>query len=161
MKGLLEVGQLKHITYADNEFGEQSVKYVSKFLERAKQIDRLVISNVTTQPKFIARIFNAANDRHYIQKIRISGVSLPDRAVFKMPEPEEPETIHEFVLYDELISHLTESKALRHLDLSHCNLSGKLLTAIPQSFIDNSFCKIKRLDLSGNRLTHSKAGKAG
>jgi hypothetical protein len=48
MKGLLEVGQLKHITYADNEFGEQSVKYVSKFLERAKQIDRLVISNVTT-----------------------------------------------------------------------------------------------------------------
>ena len=104
----------------------------------------------------MVRIFNAINDRHEIQSLRISGVSLPDRAIFKKIEDDEPEIVHELILIDELMTHLTLSKELRYLNLSNCNMSGKLLAAIPQAFIDNSFCKIKRLDLSGNRLNHIK-----
>ena len=43
MKGLFERGQLKSLSYTDNELGEGSVKYICKFLEMRNQVERLII----------------------------------------------------------------------------------------------------------------------
>ena len=106
MKGLLERGQLKALYYTDNELGVLSVKYICKFLEMRNSIDHLVLSNITTNAKTMVQLLNATNDRKFLRKLRISGVSLPEKACAKLPDPDEPETINECFLYDELVAHV-------------------------------------------------------
>ena len=91
----------------------------------------LVLANITTNPKIIVELLNAANDRQWLRKLRISGVTLPEKAFAKLPDPDEPDVINEFKLIDTLTDHLKASRALRHLNLSHCNLSVSMLVAIP------------------------------
>jgi hypothetical protein len=72
-----------------------------------------------------------------------------------MVEHPEPH-LSEVTLFQEIYEHISHSKALLHLNLSECNLNGRILIGIPEAFTENVYSKLKRLDLSGNRLSHMK-----
>jgi uncharacterized protein YjbI with pentapeptide repeats len=59
-------------------------------------------------------------------------------------------------IFTELKDMLLNKSNLTYINLSECNLSGEQLINIPLYMIENKMSRIRRIDLSRNKLTHKK-----